>query len=261
MKQASEPFFSSYSDLSLRVSMGLQPLQNQSLVSLLVGCVRPDVVLDNDEGTVIRSRVLTLEELGNIIADRVVSKLGQTHTNESLEDNVVRGKASRDRIPVRLEVLPQQVAHLGVSGQSHRTAVDVLNGYLVREDKVQVIGDKSRVLGASHGGQADLLAVHGVRPQVLLLDGIVLLATALRHVEAEDRSAQVGVDRGLILTGRPEIESALGLGDDAKRIVVSKQERKGQVFFFFFPSGIIERRLTFRDQRYPPWRLKAYEAG
>lgn len=64
---------SSYIYLSVAVSP--QPLENQRLIALLVGCISSDVVRDNDKGTVIGASVLVPEEICDIVTDLVIGEL------------------------------------------------------------------------------------------------------------------------------------------------------------------------------------------
>ena len=124
----------------------------------------------------------------------------------------------RNSSPVVLDVLPQQVADLRIGGQRHSAAVDVLDSNLIRKHKVQVLLHQGVILGATKSRQADLFSIHGVRPEIFLLDGIKLLTATLRHIDAENSRPQIGVDGIDIFASSPEVETAFGLRDKAIRV-------------------------------------------
>lgn len=93
--------------------------------------------------------------------------------------------------------------------------MDILDSHLVGEHKVQVILDNTSIFSATKRRKTDLLAINGVCSEVFLLDSVVLIAASFGDRDAKDRRAQVSVNSVFVLACRPELETALSLGNDA----------------------------------------------
>lgn len=209
----------------LCVSVCLQPFQHQLLVSLPIPCVGPDAVRHNHQRSLVSAGVLVLEESSDIVSDRRVGEFRQTHAHKPIKDHIVRRQPLRHRIPIILDIFPQQVPHVGVCCQGYSSVVDILDRNLIREDKVQIVLDKLWVLGTAKRCQADFLAVDRVSPEVFFLNCLILLATSFPDVDAEDGRSEVGVDGITVLACSPQLEAPLGLRNNASIMSVVLHEK------------------------------------